>query len=78
MTERDSTKLLFLIEQYRPEPHAVKASDTEMTNLSFDNHLKLVLPFLFLKRTKGLHKLFENLISIHLFHTEPHCTGRVQ
>lgn len=33
MTEQDSTKLLFLLEQYRPEPHAVKASDTEMRNL---------------------------------------------
>lgn len=33
MTEQDSTKLLFLFEQYRPEPHAVKASDAEMTNL---------------------------------------------
>lgn len=36
MTEQDSTKLLFLFEQYRPEPHAVKASDTEMTNLPSD------------------------------------------
>ena len=50
MTEQDSTKLLFLFEQYRPEPHAVKATDTEMTNLSFDNHFKPMLPFLFLKK----------------------------
>ena len=38
MTEQDSTKLLFLLEQYRPEPHAVKATDTEMTNLPSAKH----------------------------------------
>ena len=46
MTEQDSTKLLFLLEQYRPEPHAVKATDTEMTNLSCDQHYRLLLPLL--------------------------------
>ena len=37
MTEQECTNL-FLLEQYRPEPHAVKASDTEMTNLPSATH----------------------------------------
>lgn len=70
MTEQDSTKLLFLFEQYRPEPHAVKASDTEMTNLSFDNHSTSMLLFLFLKQIEWCSQICKPDLD-SLFHTEP-------
>lgn len=44
MTEQDSTKLLFLFEQYRPEPHAVKATEPEMRNLPSNLHAPGMTP----------------------------------
>ena len=69
MTEQDSTKLLFLLEQYRPDPVAVKASESEMTNLPSNMYtpdmISITSRYMLLvkRRVSGLPQL----------KTNPHC-----